>query len=357
MKKLVKFGRRPQQEHLLGFDLSAGRIKVVHLTADPGGALRLENYATEELPDGMLDVEPSNIEALGAHVAALWRSLRTDGRRVAIALPDSMVFSHQMYAPDGLSEDDLETRVRAELQDVVSFAAEDMNIDFARGDILENGEQSIYAVAAKRAAIEDRVAVFETAGLEVVVVDSQQGARHRALKHVLFGASEPGVLDKTVLVDVGERRTVGYVYRNGEVVARRESGFGGGHLLGLIASAYGCTRDKAIGILQGRGVPDDIGKVVLRPYVEQLAQNMIGMRNDLRGNHSVGEVRRFLISGGGAGIDDIDSHLAERIGIEVRLLNPFVHMSIASRIGNAALAAAAPALLCAAGLAMRRTGA
>jgi type IV pilus assembly protein PilM len=65
-------------------------------------------------------------------------------------------------------------------------------------------------------------------------------------------------------------------------------------------------------------------------------------------------VDQILLAGGGAMIPGIDKVVAERTGTPTMVVNPFVNMAVNSRIRPQALAADAPSLFVACGLAMRR---
>jgi len=64
-------------------------------------------------------------------------------------------------------------------------------------------------------------------------------------------------------------------------------------------------------------------------------------------------VDRIVLAGGVAGIRGIDASVAEFLGITTVVANPFTGMSLSSRIESAALNRDAPAMMIAAGLALR----
>jgi len=64
-------------------------------------------------------------------------------------------------------------------------------------------------------------------------------------------------------------------------------------------------------------------------------------------------VDRIILAGGVAGIRGIDTLVEERPGITTGVANPFTRMSLSPKVGSAALNRDAPAMMIAAGLALR----
>jgi type IV pilus assembly protein PilM len=65
------------------------------------------------------------------------------------------------------------------------------------------------------------------------------------------------------------------------------------------------------------------------------------------------EVDCILLAGGTASIPGLAGLIEDKLGTPARVANPFADMTLNSRINAAALAADAPALMIACGLAMR----
>jgi len=202
--------------------------------------------------------------------------------------------------------------------------------------------------ASRRENVNDRVAALEIAGLSAAIVDEEAYTMESACTLL----PNPG--ERTLaMVDIDAATTTLHVLQEGRTVYTREQGFGGHQLIEEVQRHYGVDRDEALRQVIEGNLPDSYATEILEPFKEALAQQ-IGRA--LQFFHSTGtfdRVDRGVLAGGAAGIRGIDALVEERLGITTGVANPFTRMSPSSEIGSAALNRDAPAMMIAAGLALR----
>jgi len=155
------------------------------------------------------------------------------------------------------------------------------------------------------------------------------------------------------VVDIGATMTTLSVLRNGRTLYTREQLFGGRQLTEEIQRRYGLSLEEAGLAKRQGGLPDDYETEVLQPFREAVVQQVSRSLQFFFASGQLHEVDFILLAGGTASIPGIAQLVEERLGTPTRVANPFADMSINRRINAAALAADAPALMIACGLAMR----
>ncbi len=344
---------------LLGVDIGASSIKLVELSALPKNAgYVLERYTIEPLPTGA--VQEGNIDKIEVVSAALqhgWKRLGSRIHNVAMALPAAAVITRKISLPAGLSEEDLEYQVEAEANQYIPFALDEVNLDFQVLGESPAGEEEVEVLlaASRKANIEDRVAVAQTANLKAVVVDVESYATERAF--ALLATQLPnGVHDKCVaLFDFGASTLSLDVLCNGQSVYTRDHQMGGEQLTQQIQDSFGLSREKAEAGKRGDGVlPASYAHDLLQPFVDNVAAEVTRALQFFYTSSQYSQVDYVVLSGGGAMLPGLDAAVAAATEVNTLLADPFAGMSVSSRIHPEILRRDAPALMTACGLALRR---
>ncbi len=93
---------------------------------------------------------------------------------------------------------------------------------------------------------------------------------------------------------------------------------------------------------------------LLRPFMDSLALEISRALQFFFTSTQYNDVDHIVLAGGCAVIEGLDKVVAARTQIETLVANPFVSMQISPRIRPKHLAADAPSLMVACGLALRR---
>ena len=101
-------------------------------------------------------------------------------------------------------------------------------------------------------------------------------------------------------------------------------------------------------------LPDDYAEVILRPFMERLAQEMQSALQFFYNSTPYNKVDYILLSGGSASLPKLTEIVTQTTGAACLLANPFDEMGMGAQVQDRKLRRDAPAFLTACGLAMRR---
>jgi type IV pilus assembly protein PilM len=353
--ELPFFGAAASQ--LAGLDISSSSVKLVELAGGDKEGYKVERYAIEPLPrDAVTDGNIANLEAVSDAVKRALRRFGPGVRNVAMALPASSVITKKIILPAGLREQEMELSVESEANQYIPFALDEVNLDFqVIGPAPGNPDELEVLIAASRKdKVEDRVAVAEAAGLKATVIDVESLAIESALELVSRQLPNGGE-DKVIgLVDVGANVMNVTVFRNRQQVYAREQAFGGNQLTQDIARQYGMSVDEAEAAKRAGALPDTYARELMRPFMDSLALEVSRALQFFFTSTQYNQVDHLVLAGGCAVMPGLAEVVAARTQVETIIGNPFVGMTVSSKVRPKNLLADAPSLMVACGLALRR---
>jgi type IV pilus assembly protein PilM len=347
----------PQARPLVGLDISTSAIKMVELTVGKG-EFRLEGYAIEYLPkDAVVDGNIVSLEQVVEATRRCWKRLGTRTKYVAMSLPAAAVITKKIILPADLRETEMEVQVESEANQYIPFALDEVNLDFqVIGPAPSSPDEvEVLIAAARKEKVEDRVACAESAELKPLVMDVESFAVQAAFELVFAQIADKGNDQLVALVDVGAITTKIMVMRGDQLVYSRDQDFGGNQLTQDIMRAYGMSREEAEAVKRSGSGPENYESELLRPFVENLAQEVSRALQFFFSSTQFTEVHHIVLAGGGAAISGVNEIVAARTQVPTRIANPFAGMAVSSGIrSRRQLLADAPLLMAACGLALRR---
>ena len=342
---------------LFGLDISSSSVKMLEIVEAGKGAYRVERYVIEPLPrDAVVDGNINVLETVAEAVARAYKRLDTRTKHVAMAVPSSAVITKKIIVQAGLREDELELQVQSQANQYIPFAIEEVNLDFqVLGPSPTNPqEEEVLIAASRKEKVSDRYAVAENAGLKPLVMDVESFAQMAALSLVINQLPGGGKEQNVAVVDVGATVMQVTVVRDEQPVYTREQTFGGNQLTADIVARYGMSLEEAENAKRSGSLPDDFEAEVLRPFMENLSQEVQRALQFFFTSTSYSTVDHILLAGGSAVIPGLEEVVHTHSQIPTLIANPFGAMQTASRIQLKRLMQDAPSLIVACGLAMRR---
>jgi type IV pilus assembly protein PilM len=342
---------------LIGLDISSSAVKLVELAEAGANQFRLERYAIEPLPrDAVTDGNIASLEAVAESVRRAWKRLGSSTRQVALALPAAAVITKKITLPAGLREIEMEVQVESEANQYIPFAIEEVNLDYQVLGPAGTGadEVEVLIAASRKEKVEDRVAAAEAAGLKAVVMDVESFASQAAFDLIKRRLPEAGKGKVVAMVDIGAQMMKVTILRDDSVLYSREQAFGGNQLTQDISRSYGMSTEEAEAAKRSGSLPENYEHDLLRPFTESVALEVSRALQFFFTSTQFNQVDHIILSGGCAVIPGIDQVVAGRTQVTTEVANPFVGMALSQRVRPKNLAAEAPALLVACGLAMRR---
>ena len=347
----------PKLRPLIGVDISSTAIKMVELVDAGKGQPRVERYAIEPLPkDAMVDGNLASLEVVAESLRRCWERLGTSTRYIAMALPTSAVITKKIALPANLREEEMEIQVESEANQYIPFALEEVNLDFqVIGPVPSNPDDvEVLLAASRKEKVEDCVAAAELASLKPVVMDVEAYATQAAYELVLKQLPGEGARQIVALIDVGASAMKVTIMKDDQQLYLREQAFGGLQLTEKIMHAYGMGQDEAENLKRSGTPPDNYEAEILHPFIENLAQEVARAMQFFFTSTPHNEVNHIILAGGSALVPGVAELVGQRTNVNTLLANPFAGMAISPRIRAKQLAADAPSLMVACGLALRK---
>lgn len=349
------FRRHPPA--LLGLDVSSSSVKLVELGRNKGGGLVLERCAIEPLERGW--ITDGNIEKFDEVADAVRRLVKKSGTRtknVAMALPPSAVITKKIILPGGLSDQELEIQVESEANQYIPFSLDEVSLDFCVvGPSLNSaGDIEVLIAASRKEKVQDRQGLAEAAGLRPAIIDVESYASRLATGRLIEALPNQGVGATVALFEIGSMTTSLQVIRDDDVVYERDQAFGGAQLTQLVVRQYGFSPEEAESKKRSGELPEDYHNVVLRPFVESLAQEVGRALQFFFTSTPYNRVDHVLIAGGSAALPGLTEAIIQQSSFPCTLVNPFEGMTMGEGVRVKKMGREAPSYLTSCGLAMRR---
>ncbi|HET8897185.1 MAG TPA: pilus assembly protein PilM [Rhodanobacteraceae bacterium] len=344
----------PKAPPLIGVDISSTAVKLLQLSKS-GSRYRVEHFAVEALPPNAV-VEKSivEVEPVGEAIRRALARSGSKSKHAVAAVAGSAVITKSIPMSAELSDDELEGQIEVEANQYIPYPIEEVSLDFEKiGPVKDNPEMVNVLLAASRTEnVDMRVAALDLGGLTAKVVDVEAFALENAF--VLIADQLSVARDALVaMIDIGATMTTLIVLKNQRTIYAREQAFGGKQLTDEIMRRYGLPYEEAGRAKRMGGLPETYEAEALEPFKEVMVQQISRLLQFFFAGSEYSKVDQVVLVGGCASIPGVAEMVEEQIGVPCCVANPLAQMSLASRIPAQSLAEDAPALMIAAGLALR----
>jgi type IV pilus assembly protein PilM len=321
----------------IGLDIGSHSIKLVGLEMTPKGPF-LTHVGIKEIPYGEQREDPTFISET---IKALFREIGLRPGKVNLTLSGADVHIRRITLPS-MPKSELREAVRWEMKSHLPFPIESAQIDF---HILgESGEKDLkkldlVAAACPKHLIDRFLTIAEGAGLRPIHL----GVGPFALWNLLLDIDRIEKEDVIGLIDLGGEKTGIYLFQEGILQFSREVTPGGMDLTRAIMEGLDSDEEhhllfeRAEKIKHEMGIPSRVfhekngdqssnrSKIpyLVRPVLERLMAEIARSLNYYRNQSHVERVDRLFLTGGGANIKNIATHLSETLRLPVERLNPF----------------------------------
>ncbi len=346
--------RKNRQGSRVGIDISSTTVKLLELSESNGG-YRVEAYSVASLPQGaVFEKNINNVGEVATAIQSVMHQSRSRATEVVAAVSGSSVINKVIAMPAGLTDEELETQIALEADQYIPYPLEEVALDFEiQGPTPGRDDQvDVLLAACRRETIDSRVEALELAGLIPQVIDVEAYSMERAYELIRpIAGVDPAAT--VAVVDIGATMTTLSVLNQGANTYTREQTFGGKQLTDEIMRRYGLPlREAGLAKKQG-GLPDGYEEEVLTPFKEAVVQQVGRSLQFFYSSSSFNSVDHIFLAGGVAATDGLVSLVENRLATPTTIGNPFANMSISPRVNAVALSGDAPAMMVAAGLALR----
>lgn len=344
-------------KNLVGIDIGSSNVKMVELK-ESKGEYHLENLGMAPLPaeaivDNTIMESTSIIEA----ISGLLKVNKVKTKNVATSITGNSVIIRKILLPI-MSEEELESTIQWEAEQYIPFEMSDVNIDY---QILgpsknDSSQMNILLVAAKKDVVNDYVLIFHELGMNPQVLDVDCFALENAYEGN-YGAPENEII---ALVNIGASAMNVNVLQDGMSVFTRDLQVGGNMFNEEIQKGLGLSGEDAERVKLGEAV-GNVDPAAVKQLMERAVDNLgLEIQRSLdffSATSADDQVGKVFISGGVASNPSVRDALEQRLGIPVRILDPFSNIKVdEGRFDPEYLRSISPFFAVATGLAMRRVG-
>ena len=321
----LRAGKR-RRPGLVGIDIGASRVALVELEADGEGcrvcAFGIEPYAETQPAKNSNEASTVDATAVGSAIARLAKRTRPRSRRAAAAVSGASVVSQVIELDSSFTDEEIASQIEVDADRLLPFPFADAAIDFEVGDLSPNDPAmaQVLLAACPQAQVQSCSAALALGGFRPSIVDVRVLAMRRAL-----AGSWPAGAECTALLEL------------------RRDAVAMAMFAGAASVPLQCREDATD---TGPGSAEDTGIESARQRISRLLHLQMAAGGE--------SPARFLLAGESASNDDTLDMVRQQTDADVEVVRPFADMTVAKRLDAAALKAAAPELLAACGLALRR---
>jgi type IV pilus assembly protein PilM len=254
-----------------------------------------------------------------------------------------------------MDEAQLQETIHFEAEQYIPFDISDVNLDFQiLGENETNPNQmNVFLVAAKKEMVNDYVNLANLAGLNPCIVDVEAFA----LQNTFEANYDTGNVN-IALIDIGASKTSLNILKGNNSVFMRDVSLGCMQINQKVISLIDCSYDEAEQLKYGgdsnRLSADDL-KGIISSVVADWCTEIRRALDFFYSTYPDDQIKRIILSGGGANVADFRDLLAVEASAEVETINPFKNLYVDDdQFDPEFIKQIAPQAAITAGLAIRR---
>ena len=319
-----------------GLDIGTHSIKAVQLGGQP---TRPVFIAAGQVPtpaqNQSQESSEEDIKIIAETVKKLYQEAHISTNKVVTALPESHIFTRVVELPN-LSDKEVQSAIQWEAEQYVPIPMNEVRLDW---QILSRPKQSgssekveVLLVAAPKILIEKYLNIIKGAGLNALSLETEITSVVRSLVQRVEGTPT------TMVISVGASTTDISIVSANEISFTRSIATGGLALARGVAQELGFELDQAIEYMKTYGLESNQleGKVMqaIKPIFDVVVNEIRRALAYYGGKHGDAPVKRVVLTGGTARLPGLVLYLAEALGLEVQIGNPWEGISLPSQVSQ-----------------------
>lgn len=342
----------------VALDIGTSSIKMVEAAVEKG-ALRVLKLGIQPVVENA--IQNNMVVDVNAVADAIRQVIQENGvkaKRVISAVPGRAVIMKKVQMPKQ-EKAELDANIEFEAQNVIPENLDNVNLDHQVLSSPQDGNKmEVLLVAVKKEIVTSYSDVIEAAGLEAAIIDVDYFALENMYEANYADDAAKGVVG---LIHIGAQNTSISLLQDGVSTFTGDLSIGGSYFTEALASQAGLTLEAAERLkLTGSAEenPNLNLAALVQPTVEELAEEIrrtVSLYGAVPSDDGDG-LKILFLSGGGAKLAGLRVLLEQRMGVPVRVSEPFRSFSVGKNIDREYLLESAPSFAVAAGLSIRRPG-
>ena len=347
----MAFGKK---DHLVGLDIGSRSIKAAQIVESKNGPM-LKHFGIVDLAHGAIEEGTINDpEAVSESIQQLFKSYSIRENNVAVSIGGYSVIVKKINVQT-MAEEQLQETIHFEAEQYIPFDISDVNLDFQiLGENESNPNQmNVFLVAAKKEMVNDYINLVNLAGLNPCIVDVEAFALQNT-----FETNYSFQNENIALIDIGASKTSLNILKDNSSVFMRDVSLGCGQINQKIMSLIECSFEEAEQLKYGdtpdKLTPDDL-KGIVSSVVADWCTEIRRALDFFYSTYPEEQIKRIILSGGGANISEFRELLATEASAEVESMNPFQNFQLDRKsFDDAYVKQIGPQAAISMGLAMRK---
>lgn len=342
-----------KKKEVVGIDIGSSSVKLVQLK-EQKGAYHLLNVGIVPLPpEAIVDNTLMDSSAIVHAIKNLIGSLGIKVKDVACSISGNSVIIRKIVLP-AMPPEELEDQITWEAEQYIPFDINDVNMDFQilSPDNVDPSKMNVLLVASKKDIINDYVAVFNEAGLQLSVVDVDSFTVQNAfeINH------DPSPDEVLALVNVGASVMNINVVKDGITLFTRDVQMGGNLYTEDIQKQLGLSgiESESMKMLAMEAGNSALLEVIAKVN-ETITQEIRRSLDFYNSTTNEDRITRIYLSGGCSKVCNLLEAINDKLGLPVEMINPFAKLKFNEKdFDPEYLQEIAPLMAVTVGLAIRR---
>jgi type IV pilus assembly protein PilM len=343
-----------KKNHLVGLDIGSKTIKLCEVFETRRSGFMLNKFGMTTIPNGAIeDGVIKDSETVSQAIRELFIAQKVREKNVAVSIGGYSVIVKKIQV-QSMTDTELQETIQFEAEQYIPFDINDVNLDFQilGESSLTPNKLDVILVAAKKELVEEYVNLIELSGLRPCVVDIDAFALQN-----IYEANYDTKEEVVALIDIGAGKTSLNIVSDGITLFMRDVSLGCNQINHKISDKVACSIEDAEEIkISGKSTKinsqeiADIVSLVIGDWCLEIRRAI----DFFYSTYPDDQIRKILISGGGANIKEFRHTLASETASEVEIINPFGKFSIDKRLDPSFLEKISPQAAICMGLAIRR---
>lgn len=336
---------------VFGLDIGTTTTRVVWLSKEEKGYYSLESALSVPTPaKGMSSESPIDKDEMIHAIKGLVSDAKIYTKKANVALSENQVYTKVINMPF-LSDKELSSAIYWEAEQYIPIPLADITLDYRVLKMPKKAEDTqmpVLLVGAANRLIEKYTRILFSSGLTVGAIETEVLAVARALiNEVNF--------PPTLIVNFGTMSTSLSIVKDGIITFVYSVATGGLAISRAIATEFNFSLSQAEEYKKVYGIADNSfgGKIIeaMNPILLSLISEIKKALTFYNQNHQESPVAQIILSGATAKLPGLDVFVANNIGIETIIANPWKVLN--NQQLPKEIIEAAPEYTVAVGLAMR----
>ncbi len=335
---MVGLFKRSTTSNLVGIDINPERITVAQVKKQ-GNRSKLIHYHSVEIPEGaMVEGRILDPPSIGSTITSLLVENKLSPPAVATAVPAREAIVRLIRLPAELPADELRRVVlEQEAELYIPYPRDQADVDFQPLGLTVTGDVEqieVLLVAIPKEVVDNYMEALQAANLRVRCVELSSFAVIRTIREQLaqFGGQEA-----VVLTGIGHESTEISILVSGVPQFTRTVNIGVMHMQQVLAQALNLPTSRTEDLLRSLKLPVfnptetiPMGEQgVGNPGVAAVSRVLTDLAEELRrsvdfyaNQEGSAPVVKVLLAGNGAGLNQIDGFMGQRLSISTELADP-----------------------------------